>query len=262
MGMTSFGSSNSGFSIILAPLRETCFPIILQERKERPVSWAVSRLLNPPAYSRWLPSVQRSLAPPVFIAAKGYNREMVKESTEQVAVETIELKEPALAAFLAWLIPGLGHWYQGRRAKAALYFVCIMGLFAYGLYLGGSSTLGYGRAVYFSWRPGDERLAYLCQIGVGLPALPALVQANRMDNNRKVWCGGFMAPPRLSDREGPNVDQPKPGDLHRQLHHYFELAGFFTMVAGLLNVLAIYDACAGPVVVRPDAKKEQEGSGD
>ena len=197
---------------------------------------------------------------------------MVTDGPEQAAEETIDLKDPALAAFLAWLIPGLGHWYQGRRAKAALYFICIMGLFAYGVYLSssnekciqGDGTIGYGRAVYFSWRNGDRRLAYLCQVGVGLPALPALVQANRMGNHRKVWLGGFMAPPRLSapsggDREDPNLDQPTPHDLHRQLHRYFELAGFFTMVAGLLNVLAIYDAWAGPVVIgQPAVKKEKK----
>ena len=130
---------------------------------------------------------------------------MATEPAEQAVEETIDLKDPGLAAFLAWLVPGLGHWYQGRRAKAALYFICIMGLFAYGLYLSssnekcleGDGTIGYGRAVYFSWRAGDLRLAYLCQVGVGLPALPALVQANRMSNHRKVWWGGFMAPPLL-----------------------------------------------------------------
>jgi hypothetical protein len=188
---------------------------------------------------------------------------MVNEPSESATEETIILKDPALAAFLAWLIPGLGHWYQGRGAKAALYFICIMGLFAYGVYLGGSPSRGYGRAVYFSWRDGDRRLAYLCQVGVGLPALPAMIQANRMDNNRKVWWSGFMAPPRLpaspgTDRDDPNLNQPTPGELHRELHRYFELAGFFTMVAGLLNVLAIYDAFAGPVVIQPGAKKGDE----
>jgi len=196
---------------------------------------------------------------------------MATDCEKTTAEEPLDLKDPVMAAFLAWLIPGLGHWYQGRRAKAALYFICIMGLFCYGVYLGGSNqkcldgngTIGYGRAVYFSWRPSDQRLAYLCQVGVGLPALPALVQANRMGNHRKVFWGGFMAPPRLpapsgSDREDPNLDQPTPHDLHRQLNHYFELAGFFTMVAGLLNVLAIYDACAGPVAIQPEAKKEDE----
>ena len=192
------------------------------------------------------------------------------ETPEQPAVETVNLKSPALAAFLAWLIPGLGHWYQGRRAKAVLYFVCIMGLFVYGLYLGGSSetcldgkgTIGYGRAVYFSWRDGDHRLHYLSQICIGMPALPALIQADRMSNHRKVWWGGFMAPPRLpsaaDDPQDPNLDQPTPNDLHRKLHRYFELASFFTVVGGLLNVLAIYDAAAGPVASQPDAKKNEE----
>lgn len=196
---------------------------------------------------------------------------MVTDSEKTTAEEPLDLKDPVIAGFLAWLIPGLGHWYQGRRAKAVLYFICIMGLFSYGVYLGGSNqkcldgngTIGYGRAVYFSLRPTDQRLAYLCQIGVGLPALPALVQANRMSNHRKVFCGGFMAPPRLparpgTDREDPNLDQPTPHDLHRQLNRFFELAGFFTMVAGLLNVLAIYDACAGPVAMQPEAKKEEK----
>ncbi len=121
---------------------------------------------------------------------------------EQPAEETIDLKEPGLAAFLAWLVPGLGHWYQGRTAKAVLYFVCIMGLFGYGVYLGssnekcrdGNGTIGYGRAVYFSWRDSDWRLSYLGQVGVGLPSLPALIQASRMNSHRKVWWGGFMAP--------------------------------------------------------------------
>ena len=71
--------------------------------------------------------------------------------------QTVDLKDPALAGFLAWLVPGLGHLYQGRRAKAALFFVCIMGTFIYGCYLGGSKELGWGRVVYFSWRPGDKR---------------------------------------------------------------------------------------------------------
>jgi len=159
--------------------------------------------------------------------------------------QQIDLKDPVLAAMLAWLLPGLGHWYQGRRAKASLYFVCIM-----------------GRAVYFSWRDTDRRLAYICQIGVGLPALPALVQAYRMSRDRKVWWGGFMAPPRLPEmsriaREDPNADQPTPNDLYR-MDYNFELATFFTMIAGLLNVLAIYDALAGPVAAAPIQKEESD----
>jgi hypothetical protein len=170
----------------------------------------------------------------------------------------INLKDPILAAFLAWLIPGLGHFYQGRIAKAVLFFVCIMGLFVYGVYLGGSSSLGYGRAVYLSFRGEEWRLPYICQIGVGLPALPACVQALRMNNGKEVFFNGFMAPPRSPNvlENDPNREQPTVDTLNRQLNRNFELATFFTMVAGLLNVLAIYDAFSGPVT--PISTKKEE----
>ena len=190
------------------------------------------------------------------------------EAPQKTDAPAIDLKDPALAALLAWLVPGLGHWYQGRRAKAVLFFVCIMGLFTYGLFLGGSDKpcldgrgkIGYGRAVYFSWQRDDRRLAYLGQIGIGLPALPALVQANWMNNHRKVFWGGFMAPPRPAQvsPDDPNYDQPTAHDLNYLLNRYFELAWAFTVVAGLLNVLAIYDAWAGPVVVCLPVKEEKE----
>jgi hypothetical protein len=93
-----------------------------------------------------------------------------------------------------------------------------------------------------------------------LPALPALFQANRMNNHDRVWWNGFMAPPRPTQlpHDDPNVNQPTAHDLNKVLARNFELAAFFTMVAGLLNVLAIYDAWAGPVFVQPVAKKEKQ----
>lgn len=203
------------------------------------------------------------------------------EAPTEPADETIDLKNPGLAAFLAWLVPGLGHLYQGRRAKAVLYFVSIMGLFACGIYLSSSNekcqgtngTIGYGRVVYFSTSLREARLVNEpCQLGIGAPSLVALLQWQRMRTHRRVFWNGLMAPPWPSDaaREAaatfapadhndPNIDQPSVGELHRQLHRYFELAGFFAMVAGLLNVLAIYDAWAGLVAMTgPTAKKEEE----
>lgn len=195
------------------------------------------------------------------------------EAPEPPSQGPINLKDPAVAGLLAWLIPGLGHWYQGRRAKAVLYFVAIMGLFVFGLYLGGPVTCkdakghehqSYGRAVYFSWRPGDRRWHYICQVGVGLPALPALLQAARMNHHQQVWWGGFMAPPWPSDGarpaagNDPNGGQPTIAELNLWIPRRFEVAGVFGMIAGLLNVLAIYDACAGPVVIPPAKKDEDE----
>ncbi len=191
------------------------------------------------------------------------------EAAEQTDSPAIDLKDPIVAALLAWLLPGLGHWYQGRRAKAVLFFVCIMGLFVYGVYLGGGTRvdkagdkrfLGYGRAVYLSLQKDDLRLYYLSQIGVGLPAMPAVLQAYRMNHDQPVFWSGFMAPPRpVQVRfDDPNEGQPTAHDLNYLLNRTFELATIFTAVAGLLNVLAIYDAWAGPVVMQPAAKKEKE----
>lgn len=170
---------------------------------------------------------------------------------------SIELKDPALAAFLAWLVPGLGHFYQGRLAKAILFFVCIMSTFGYGLYLGGSNELGWGRVVYASWRPGDKRLPYLCQIWVGLPAFPSLIQASRVRSGKEPLWGGFMAPPRLEP--GPVGNEITLDMLNKKLARFFELGTVYTMVAGLLNVLAIYDAWGGPVfVVEEDEEEKKE----
>ncbi len=193
------------------------------------------------------------------------------EAPQQSNSPAIDLKDPILAALLAWLVPGLGHWYQGRRAKAVLFFVCILGLFSYGVVLGGGYRtdqggnkrfLGYGRAVYLSMHGDDMRLYYLSQIGVGLPAFPALYQAYRMAHHEAVRWGGFMAPPRPAEvgLDDPNKDQPTAHELYYSLNRDFELATIFTAVAGLLNVLVIYDALAGPVVMPPPAKKEEEAA--
>ncbi len=185
---------------------------------------------------------------------------MAKDPAKAEEEQSVELKDPALAALLAWLVPGLGHCYQGRLAKAILYFVCIMGTFAYGLYLGGSPELGWGRSVYFSWRIGDKRLPYLCQVGVGLPALPALVQAYRVREGKEPLLDYFMAPPALSDERDPH-DQHPPytlDTLHAKLNRFFEFGTVYTMVAGLLNVLAIYDAWGGPVFADKGKEEEEE----
>src|SRR5690242_14086203 len=49
----------------------------------------------------------------------------------------IDLRDPWLAAFLAWLVPGLGHMYQRRWGKGGLFMTCILATFFYGLWLGG-----------------------------------------------------------------------------------------------------------------------------
>ena len=141
--------------------------------------------------------------------------------------EVVDLKDPLIAAALAWLIPGLGHLYQRRTAKGLLFMICILSTFFFGLFCSG------GHAVYASWTAEDQRLPYLCQVGVGLPALPALVQTYLVRSGKAPLFGGVMAPP---------VDKQQLDDWYRKLNKYFELGTVYTMIAGLLNVLAIYDA--------------------
>ena len=109
-------------------------------------------------------------------------------TTTATAPLVVRLRNPAIAALLGWLVPGVGHLYQGRIAKGILFLVTILTTFFYGLYLGD------GKVVYASWRPGDTRWAYVCQVGVGLAALPALIQANRARDGEPA---GFMGPPEL-----------------------------------------------------------------
>lgn len=180
----------------------------------------------------------------------------------------VVLKDPALAGFLAWLIPGAGHFYQGRTAKGILFSVCLLGTFFYGCYLSGNRELGHARAVYAWWADEDTRLPYLCQIGIGLPSLPALVQSNRARSGKEPHWGGFMAPPKPEGGNLPEAtvralaNQPTLSDLNFKLHWYFELGTVYTMIAGLLNILAIYDACAGPVFTEEKEDKEKSDSQD
>jgi len=160
----------------------------------------------------------------------------------------IELRDPPVAALLAWLWPGAGHIYQRRFGKAILYMVCILGIYFLGFAIGG------GHVVYASFEKQDRRLPFICQVGVGIPALPAVVQAVRMhvlsnpNNPKEPLFNGFMAPPKKFNPD----HRDELADWHRDFKFRFELGTLFTMVAGLLNILAVYDAGCGPVFMRPD----------
>jgi hypothetical protein len=159
----------------------------------------------------------------------------------------IDLRDPLVAGMLAWLWPGAGHWYQGRKAKGMLFMACILGTFVFGL------VISDGRAVYASWSEDDKRLPYLCQLGAGLPALPALLQTFLVRDGRAPLFGGIMAPPR---------DLRELNDWYKQLHRYLDLGTVYTMIAGLLNILVVYDALAGPAPLPPDEtqKRDEEQS--
>jgi hypothetical protein len=213
----------------------------------------------------------------------------------------IDLRDPILAACLAWLIPGAGHFYQRRWGKGGLFMVCILGTFFMGMWM------GEGRVVYASWRHNDQRYAYFCQLGVGLPSLPAVVQAIRINSDppRAPLFNGLMAPPLMPGQMVPTnwaLAQVARGELQRddfpdlaeqappayvcylystvtheysrkigsspsdpfnqlsdwnfRMGPYFELGTVYTLIAGLLNILAIYDAWGGPVAALTGPESE------
>jgi hypothetical protein len=155
----------------------------------------------------------------------------------------VPLRHPRRAAFLAWLLPGLGHFYQGRTGKGWLYAICILGLYLVGY------VLGEGKVVYWRWvnplsNPDRFCLYYVGQFFVGLPALPALLQGTLHylwpDMTAPFW--GFMAEPSQNVLNG----------MHHRLGKLVEIGTIYTTVAGLLNILAIYDALEGPAFLDAD----------
>lgn len=106
----------------------------------------------------------------------------------------INFRSRELAAFLAFLIPGAGHLYQGRRLKAGIYFTGILSLFFAGMVLGDWQPV-YSQVAYAT-RPGALQMqpreskvgvnysfGYGAQVFVGLPAMPSLVQQARFGSD-------------------------------------------------------------------------------
>ena len=198
----------------------------------------------------------------------------------------VELRDPLWAAFLGWLWPGAGHLYQRRYAKGWLYMVCIVGTFVFGM------GLGRGRVVYASTRKNDIRWQFYFQLGGRRIALPAIVQAyktrgggepffplaRRYPRNdqdaegryrqfqiirdpadlerlgKKSLVDGLYAPP-----VGPIDEQQNDvlGMWHFESSQLYDLGTLYTMVAGILNLLVVYDAMCGPFVVKPKAKRRR-----
>ncbi len=73
------------------------------------------------------------------------------------------IESPHVAVLATWMVPGLGHWIQGRRARAVVVFILLVGLFALGTVLAQATNLSRERHFYY-WSG---------QFLVGLPAMLA-----------------------------------------------------------------------------------------
>ena len=173
----------------------------------------------------------------------------ITELTEYERAQQIDLKNPVLAGFLSWLIPGWGQFYQGRMVKGTLFFLCIVPTFLVGCYLGSDSKVGIARNVYYSWRPGNNRLEFIAQASLGMAAIPAGLQAWQLNSGHAAPLGRFMAPPQLHDNDRTGV-APTQTEIMIRLHLYHDFGAILTVIAALMNLLVIFDAVDGPSVNR------------
>lgn len=206
---------------------------------------------------------------------------MSDEKIPEENVVSIPFKNRWLALLLAWLFPGLGHLYQGRKAKGILFAVVLTPLIVAGIWMssyrekptefsaaagwaneanladsnggGKEGTLQIGRCAYFSWRQGDKRLYFIPQAANALVAVPAFLQANLVAKGKEPFFGGAMAPPRLGSQWN---SQPSINEILLALHSWFDLGTIFVAVAGLLNILVLFDAFAGPAWGKSESGSE------
>jgi len=75
----------------------------------------------------------------------------------------------------------------------------------------------------------------------------------RTDPDFEPWWGGLMSPPRRPVRE-QSADEVSAWSARHGAG--YEMGTWYTMIAGLLNILVIYDACSGPLSIPISGRKK------
>lgn len=118
-----------------------------------------------------------------------------------------------MAAILAWLMPGLGHWWIGDKPRAIVLFIVVTTTFWGGVAVGGVRTVVSER------ENGPWIAAQLC---MGPQAMVALLKSHAL---------------RSEEAKDPSLNFKAPwpsGDI----------GVIYAGVAGLLNLLVILDVLA------------------
>jgi hypothetical protein len=159
-----------------------------------------------------------------------------------------------LAGFLSYLVPGLGQIYQGKIGKGLLFLVCLYSMFFYGM------ALGSWKNVYLPDTARDKslnpwnlpapvanvynRLHFAGQFWIGVAAWPAVYQYWTFGREHKegTLLGNFERTP----------SEDELNRLQREGDKSWDLGWVYTVIAGVLNILVIYDAFAGPALAEAE----------
>jgi hypothetical protein len=165
-----------------------------------------------------------------------------------------------LGAVLSYLVPGLGQICQGRVGKGVLFMVCIYLLFFYGMALGSWENVylpDTAQNVKDSKMPAVitnlyNRLPFVGQFWVGVAAWPALYQYATYDDNNGEG-GGLFGNFERAPKTEETVNK-----LQREGNKTWDLGWVYTVIAGVLNILVIYDALAGPAFAEAEQRQAYE----
>ncbi len=182
---------------------------------------------------------------------------MADSSANPKAPPTVTPTYSPTPALLSLLVPGLGQIYQGRTGKGILFLVCIYALFFYGM------AMGSWKNVYI---PDTSRFNDPLQLAKTSPALADLY--NRPQYLGQFW-GGVVAWPAIVqyNSKAPNwllgsLERTPPetelNELQTNGDKTWDLGWVYTVIAGVLNILVIYDALAGPAFVRTGGEHSKE----
>jgi hypothetical protein len=182
------------------------------------------------------------------------------------------------AALLSYLLPGLGQVLQGRVAKGLLFFVGIYSLFFYGLWMGqmknvwlppGETVTRPLAEVRFSrvsfsgpLKPLAYRPQFLGQFWVGMAAWPAIAQNVLGEKLPDSQASDTRVGLPVIGRYMITPTEDELNQLQRDGDKRWDLGWVYTLIAGVLNLLVIYDALAGPAMKEDfpeDAPKPKEG---
>jgi hypothetical protein len=186
------------------------------------------------------------------------------------------------AGFLSYLVPGLGQIYQGRVGKGLLFLVSLYGLFFYGMYLGSWSNVYLPDTVEQNPPPlasmprplGNlyNHLQFAGQFWIGIAAWPAIWQYdmyNPREEEGPLFDNFERTPFESRAQEGaePSIYRHEaPADwkgatlneLQTNGDKTWDLGWVYTVIAGVLNILVIYDAFAGPAFAEGEKQQHSQ----